>query len=176
MEHLNPLIVNDIVLSVPHSGTRTLQRWLKNEKGIVRNTQPDPDEMVGHWHFGMHQNKIDDMGQHGHGFGHIALRNPVDVSDSWRRRYKDEPAKGQSDVNRAIQLMMDYAYDYESRVKIYKIEDLPNLIGAGPDNHLSREELYNHPRIVDLRNWFQNDNVVTRFYLCYYTPSELWWL
>lgn len=178
LEHLNPLIVNDIVLSVPHSGTRTLQRWLKDEQEIVRETQPDPNEMVGHWHFGMHTNRIQEMFEDGHGNGHIPLRNPIDICDSWRRRYSKDPNPGktQGDLNHAITLMVVYLSEFPNRTQVYKMEELPNLIGAGPEQDLSSEEIYYHERTQDLRRFILGDNLVREFYQWYYTEEELWWM
>lgn len=95
-----------VVISVPHSGSRSLCRHL----GIA----PIPESL---WHFGDHDHRIDVF----KGAAAIPIRNPVDVLASWLVRKKDPIV--------AI-LRMSMMVDYDNPLAQYfKVEELQERVG-----------------------------------------------
>jgi hypothetical protein len=107
------------VLSVQHNGTRTLMHSL----GIFASKQ-GLGGAGDWWHFGNpHQPLIDNRAH----FGHIPIRNPLDVAKSWACRNKS------GDIRRDIVARYREMFHYiEHRdCELYRIEDFPRLKGHG---------------------------------------------
>lgn len=101
----------DVVVSVPHSGTRTLVEYLglgKNSpRGRWMHFGYDPDEpriKSGKYHL------------------HIPIRDPIDVTRSWARRNKNVDA-----LVDAYLSMFDHMQTQEHT--IHRMEVLPKLDG-----------------------------------------------
>lgn len=170
-----PQDVQHIVISVPHSGTRTLQTWLsENRPEIV----PDHRTEVGHWHFSMHPKYIDEFFSIGGAKrAYIPVRNPFNVCDSWERRYGRAPDKTAETMVQAIGFMVDCVNNFPDNVEIFKMEDLPVLRGIGPrPEGWCRDEIVGFPRLVNLKRWILQSPAVEAFYRTYYNGKELWWL
>lgn len=93
-----------VVVSVPHSGTRTLVRLL---------------DLETHFHFG-----DIDLSSVRPGDVHVPIRHPIDVAMAWARR-----GKPLDDMLERYALMMDYL-DHRSPW-LYRMESLPRLAGTG---------------------------------------------
>ena len=163
-----------MVISVPHSGTRTLQRHILTMRG-------SGSEVVKHWHWHLHWPLIQDFfcnTSPGESRAHIPLRNPLDITDSWERRYGDATDKTQVHVNEMIAQQAAYVVDFENMVTVYRIEDVPLLLGQGPrpDGWPPREDLLKLPRMQELWLFMNQNTFVSDFYREYYSDSELWWM
>ena len=110
-----PLVANpQIVVSVPHSGTRTLVEHLglrADEQGLRGGKW---------WHFGSHYNLLVEN----HYYAHIPIRNPYDVARSWCQRN-----------TKLAKLLECYAHlflflDATPRYTLHRMEDLPRLRGT----------------------------------------------
>jgi hypothetical protein len=77
------LRVTNIVMSVPHSGTRSLV-----ETGIDGQKYG----LEKWWHFHVHEDRLERRMRHGHGLHlHIPVRDPLDVASAWLIRKKKLP-------------------------------------------------------------------------------------
>jgi hypothetical protein len=114
-----------VVVSVPHSGTRTLLRHLQN-------TYEGPERETGPWHiyhFGQHDEDI--AAYEGH--ADIPLRRPVDVMISWLNREKDL-----GELFEAMERMAAY----RGPATFHWVETLPIRLGHSPSERVhDREEL-----------------------------------
>lgn len=170
-----PQDVQHIVMSVPHSGTRTLQTWLSENRPEV---VPHNRDQIGHWHFSLHPKYIVEFFElDGDRLAYVPLRNPYDLCDSWQRRYHDSPDKTYKDMQQAIALMIDCVDRYSKYIELFKIEELPVLRGRGPQPEgWDSKSMVGHPRLEGLKRWILQAPEVVGFYRAYYTAEELWWL
>ena len=163
---------------MPHSGTNTLKRFLYEVHGIQ---QPFGQHMIQYWHWDVHPQYIERFlanGQPGRK-GYVPLRNPFDISDSWRRRYfNNGPDKSQAVINELLELQIDRLKQYPKILKAFKVEtiDMRENIGPKPEKDISTEEFRKSDRIMELREWIMVNPHVEEFYRKYYTDAELWWL
>lgn len=130
-----------MIFSVPHSGTRSLQGYLRLPGGSYR-------------HFGIHDEEIAAY----RGRVHVPMRDPWEISVSWE-------ARGLS-IDEQL-ASMGLLRDYVSRrpVDFHVMEQLPNLIGEHPEHEArEREWMAKTPRIERLREWLKGDTLWARFY------------
>ena len=169
-----PETTRHIVMSVPHSGTRTLQSWLSENRPWV---VPDDNAEIKHWHFSLHPKYCEryfELG--GARMAYIPLRNPYDVADSWERRYFNASVdKSPQAMIQALGMMVECVEKYPDNIEIFKMEDLPVLRGIGP-NPENWDRMVETERSRDLRRWVLQTTEVEAFYRTYYTAEELWWL
>ena len=116
-ERIRAETVFDVVVSMPHSGTRTLVKTL----GF-----PNPPGTSGSWwHFGTH----DALMRHWRIKAHIPIRHPLMVAQSWASRQKT------GDVLRSMlsryAKMFEYIDNKHNGYLFYRIEDYPVLAGSG---------------------------------------------
>lgn len=102
-----------VVISVPHSGSRSLLRHLQ----LLRIGPEEGPEHI--YHFGEHDEDIASYA----GAVHIPLRNPVDVMLSWMSRNK--PLRG---LFAAMERMAEYD---NPNVTLHRAEELPIRMGGG---------------------------------------------
>lgn len=107
------------MVSVPHSGTRTLVKSLGN------TSSPRGDWL----HFDYDDGLLDTVASELH--MHIPIRHPMDVAASWARRDKLV-----LDLIAAYDSMFDRLSDPHT---IYRIEDLPVLEGGDDDTHTEHD-------------------------------------
>jgi hypothetical protein len=108
-----------IVISVPHSGTRTLMDYLKiyaTEQGLWGAGE--------WWHFG---GRFDPLIARNPHHAHIPIRHPLDVAASWARRHRT--GKPFEDLIRRYGRMFAYMADPEHEFTLHRMEDLPRLRG-----------------------------------------------
>lgn len=146
---LLPILMEQMIFSVPRSGTRTLQEYLNLPGGSYR-------------HFGIHDDEIGDY----RGRVHVPLRDPIEVSISWEARGESPDEQVQ-----AMGLMVDYVSTHS--VTLHVMESLPNLIGEHPE-HEARDRLLalELPRIALLRNWMK----LPKWEALWGTHYDLGWL
>ena len=181
MAHVRPKALQHVVLSVPHSGTRTLQSWLAEQRPETIHEQGYMD-VPHHWHFNFHPHHVmkfflyaEDL-QDGR-MAHIPIRNPFNVCDSWERRYGPAPDKQFDFIWQAITLMVRVVNDYPQHLKTYKMEELPVIRGFGPKPEgWSKEQTLESQRFKDVRSHILQMPEVEGFYRKYYNAEELWWL
>ena len=166
---LKPTEVSNAVLSVPHSGTRTLQLWLERERDLGE---------VPYWHFTLSPVDIATFLQRRGVTGFVPIRNPFDIADSWRRRYPSDASKSQAILNEALEIQIQFIDRYADNIELVKIEDLPVLAGVGPviQDDIIPEHFQQSARIRDLRQWLLTNDAAGEFYRVYYSDDELWWL
>ena len=103
-------MTKDVVVSVPHSGTRTLVKHLgighNSPRGRWMHFGYDPDEpriKSGKYHL------------------HIPIRHPLEVTKSWARRDKN--------INRLVEAYESMFSHLDQAHTFHKMEDLPKLDG-----------------------------------------------
>lgn len=179
MPGAKPKDTKHIVISVPHSGTRTLQTWLAENRP---ETIPTYMDTPSHWHFNFHPHYIskfflyaDDTGDGRKAY--IPIRNPFDVADSWERRYGDATDKSGVDMCQALHMMVRCIVAHSQHIETFRIEELPVLRGAieRPSNW-DRQVVAQGARVGYLRRWVRSNAEVESFYRGYYTDVDLWWL
>lgn len=126
---VNPALPQ-IVISVPHSATRSLCDYLgiyAVEQGLGGDGQ--------WWHFGKDRfARHIDVREH---FAHIPVRHPMDVAGSWASRAKTGDVMG--DMLRRYDAMFEYLE--RKNAKLYRVEDIPRTRGMDEQaegNHDSR--------------------------------------
>ena len=176
---IKPLEMKHVVMSVPHSGTRTLQTYLSEQRPELI---PPLHDQIGHWHFNFHPHYVSkffmyaDTLQDGR-MAYIPVRNPYDVIDSWERRYGDSPDKQLDFIAQAIALMVNVVDNHADHIEIFKMEDLPVIRGIGPaPEGWDKAKTIDGQRMRDLKDWLRKVPEVEAFYRTYYTAEELWWL
>lgn len=102
-------MINNAVISVPHSGSRSLKDHL-NLKHM--------------WHFNHHWDTVQTFFEEGIGHAHVPLRDFEDLYASWRRRYGT--TKG---LPETLDRMYECFDKYPDRITTYNIEDIPVHIG-----------------------------------------------
>lgn len=113
-----------VVISVPHSGSRSLLRHL-------HNTYEGPERETGPWHiyhFGQHDEDIECF----EGHADIPVRDPAAVMASWLKR-----GKSLRDLFEAMERMAAYRKPHT----VHRTEDLPLVIGHVPGGELHRGTL-----------------------------------
>lgn len=113
-----------VVVSVPHSGTRTLVKHLRlnDEPGV-------PGVSSKWWHFGASNPGIKVLLKRPDLYAHVPVRNPMDVAASWAQRRKTgDPL---ANLIHRYRLMFDWMAGAEGRFTLYRIEDIPPLVGTG---------------------------------------------
>lgn len=163
----DPTAISNVVISVPHSGTRTLQQYLETERGLGP---------VKHYHFNLHPVDIATFLQRRGVTGYVPLRNPFDIADSWRRRYPTDRSQSPALLNEALIMMIEYVDKYSDNIELVKMEDLPVLAGVGPEDDVVPEEFQQSARCRELRQFLLTNERVEDFYRVYYDDDELWWL
>lgn len=175
-----PKDAKHIVMSVPHSGTRTLQTYLSESRPeILRPLQ----EQIGHWHFNFHPHYVGKFFLYAEDLddermAYIPVRNPYDVMDSWNRRYGEAVDKQvDNNIAQAIGLMVNVVDNHSEYIEIFKMEELPVIRGQGPaPEGWDKSKTLKSKRLVDLKHWILRTPAVEAFYRTYYTAEELWWL
>lgn len=101
----------ECVVSVPHSGTRSLVDYLD------LRTSPR-----GHWlHFGYDDARLDRVS-----LMHIPIRDPMEVATTWGRQGKN--------IQRLVTAYESMFNNLYRPHKLYKIEDIPKLqLNEAPD-------------------------------------------
>lgn len=150
--------MSDMVISVPHSGTRSLRDHLG---------------LDGYWHFRQNQPDIDVFT----GTAHIPLRDPFDIAMSWESRYGDEAWKGPEDMLECFNLMLNYVAGHPG-TKLYRVDKLPIHEGRGP-KHWARDKRNRGKaakldRSLALRRWFKTHETAQTFYTKHF-PEGFWW-
>lgn len=174
-----PQHVKHVVMSVPHSGTRTLMTYLSETRPEV---VPPHRDLIGHWHFNFHPHWISKFflyadSKEDRRRAYIPVRNPYDVCDSWQRRYGNAPDKGFEDMRAAIGLMVNVVDNHAEHIEIFKMEDLPVIRGFGPmPEGWSKGRTLTTDRLQGLKRYINTVAEVEAFYRTYYTAEELWWL
>jgi hypothetical protein len=179
MPGAKPKDTRHIVMSVPHSGTRTLQTWLSEHRP---ETVPDYMDTPSHWHFNFHPHYISKYFLYADSFedgrmAYIPVRNPYDVIDRWERRYGDAVDKQIENISQAIGLMVNVVDNHSEHIEIFKMEDMPVIRGMGPNPEgWDKTRTEQSRRLKDLKHWIHRVPEVEAFYRTYYTAEELWWL
>jgi hypothetical protein len=173
-----PEEVNHIVMSVPHSGTRTLQTYLARE----RNLRDFRADQVQSWHFTHHPHYCTQFLQYAEAKpetrrAYIPVRNPIDICDSWERRYNTEAGdKTAWHMTVGFGMMIALSLNYGDYIELFKMEELPRLRGHGPNPEGWEKIGPEHPRVAEVRSWILSIPKVESFYRGMYTAEELWWL
>jgi hypothetical protein len=167
----------DVVISLPHSGTRTLQSWLAEHRKI----RGFRTETVGAWHFTHHPHQVSKFlmlarNDPGSRRAYVPVRNPIDVADSWERRYRGNDAHNGFNMTNGIAQMVDHYLRSPECIELFKMEELPRLRGHGPQPHDWEKIGAEHERVRSIRDFFRKVPEVESFYRELYTPEELWWL
>jgi hypothetical protein len=121
--------VNGRIISVPHSGTRSLQKFLG---------------LTAYWHWGLHDQ---DIYQHSE-LIHVPIRDPLKVLMSWARRYPNEKEKTGASVLALLDKQIEYTKGRKD-THFYVVEDLPFHIGNGPDTDIDMD----HPGVIVIKRW-----------------------
>jgi hypothetical protein len=114
--------VNSMVVSVPHSGTRTLVQQLG---------------LPTHQHFGNNEAKFTTHAE----VIHIPIRNPLDVAKSWALRNK-----GINNLLGAYEHMFDFISGHSP--VLHKVELLPRLAGTEDNLSATPQAVDDYQRIV----------------------------
>ena len=148
----------EMVISVPHSGTRSLRDHLGFD---------------GYWHFGQNDPDIILFT----GKAHIPVRDPFDVAMSWESRYPREQYKGAAEMLLRFDLMLEYVHNRPDTV-FWLVDDLPIHEGKGPKHWAKdrkrRGEAARLDRSIALRRWYRNSDKAQTFYEKHF-PKGFWW-
>ena len=163
-----------VVMSVPHSGTNSLKRYLFEERGIEN---PFGQHLIQYWHWNTHPKYIKTFfARNDERYAYVPIRNPFDISDSWNRRYFNNAGdKTQAALNDLLHHQIDQLARYGDVIETFKIEDINIVENRGPGRQQSIEEFAKSKRAAELREWMRQPRV-DAFYRKYYTDDELWWL
>ena len=113
------------MVSVPHSGTRTLLEHTGLYPPLAKDRTNDMWTRRPRWlHFGVPHHR-DIMTRH-KPFAHIPIRHPRAVCQSWARRYSEGNPVGK--LIKAYDSMFTYLETHDA--KFYRVEDLPRLAGT----------------------------------------------
>ena len=139
-----------MVISVPHSGTRSV----KALTGLT--TQ---------WHWGENEDRILKYD----GLAHIPIRHPVDIQLSWLARYSNEADFLKQQEKTAVGLVPDLLQRQLDWIKgrgnvvLHKIEDLHIHEGKGPDK--DRRGFMCTDQVVATKRWMlKNMDFYGQFY------------
>ena len=149
------------MISVPHSGTRTLVEHL----GVYATQQGFSLWGAGEWwHFGGHyQSRVNKTKI----FAHIPIRHPLDVAASWARRMRE--GKVLEDLINRYHLMFDYLLDPERNYQLHRVEDLPRL--QGKNEHAQGERKHKVKRYQEEVK-LQVIEPYRDFFECYYKDLD----
>lgn len=114
------------MVSVPHSGTRTLLAITglnAREQGL--------DGGGTWWHFGAHELLLAKYKPH----AHIPIRHPLDVARSWASRLKPDNPLGNMLMH--YRAMFEYLQGHEAT--FYRMEDLPRLEGTNDHDEVPED-------------------------------------
>jgi hypothetical protein len=161
------LPVEGRIISVPHSGTRTLCHHLghvgDNNKAIEYH----------YWHFGMNDPDIVRYD----GIVHIPLRDPFDIAMSWEARYLREQHKDGPNMLRHFDLMLDYVVG-RPQTQFWLIDKLKTHRGKGPEHWCklkkNRDKAVQLDRSYDLFKWYRTHPTAREFYAKHF-PKGFWW-
>ena len=143
-----------MILSVPHTGTRTLQSMLEGSQ---------------FYHFGQNESAFEDK----HEPVDFPVRDPLDTIISW---HMYEGYNNNNEGCRRYELAINYLANYEHGVVYYKMENFPVLEGIGPNrDHEYRqwvldkdiEKLKTLDDVVYLLEWLKKPNI-KRFFNIFY--------
>jgi len=144
-----------MVISVPHSGTRSLRDHLG---------------LDGYWHWNLNDADINRY----EGLAHIPVRDPFDISISWMARYPTEPEKNQKGLLTTLDKMIAYTHQ-RPRTQFHVIEELPLNVGKGPEHWAklkkNRKKALKLDQVIELRRWMGGKMA---FYERFY-PKGFWW-
>lgn len=145
-------------MSVPHTGTRTLQEYLGS---------------TAFWHFS--HNWVDiQMWQ---GTVHVPIRDPFDVAMSWKARYKDSPEMNQKGLNTLWDRLIGYTRNRPDTF-FHKIEDISIRKGEGPKHWAKDKKNRKKARDTDeareLVRWMREHPYAEIFFARFY--DDLWWM
>jgi len=160
-----------LIISVPHSGTRSLRKHLAQKWDLSWEPEdPHFSRRVTFWHFGMNDPDIDEWD----GEVHVPLRDPIKVALSWESRYQNEAGHTTDDMLRAFNKMIQWTQGRD--VTFWHTSKLPHKVGAGPEHPArnDRAEMLVIPRIVALREWYRNSESVQQFYSRHFKKG-FWW-
>lgn len=108
------------MISVPHSGTRTLVEHLG-----YRASEQGLSGAGNWWHFG---GRFDPLIARNRHWAHIPVRHPLDIAASWARRHRT--GKVVEDLIRRYGRMFEYMDRDDVNYTLYRMEDLPKLMGV----------------------------------------------
>lgn len=152
-----------MIISVPHSGTRSLRVYL--------------DES-GFWHWGLNDPDIEQY------VGHVdvPVRDPFELAISWETRYQDDQNMQSDEMIRRIEMMLDYEDWHKSRegitVEYWRTDSIPVHTGVGKAHWAKSEENRSRAlkldRVVSLVDWYRGNDRAQAFYKRLY-PEGFWW-
>ncbi len=146
-----------MIVSVPHTGTRTLQRVLGE---------------VQLWHFGQNEAQFEAIDEH----IDFPIRDPLATSISWRSFQSDRDDMGEFDRwDRAIAYLKDRPHT------VHRMEDHPVLEGQSGQHTWWQKAKIDHdldalkklPEIEYLLEWIERPEVWAFFKPHY--PEGFWW-
>ena len=125
MKRRGPVKRHNVVVSVPHSGTRTLVEHLNMTMGPKAPRK-------GHWHFMLNDKHLRQIPVH----AHIPIRNPINVALSWAARDKKY-----DELLEAYQSMWQWLASNGEHATFYDMRQLPGQRGHDDDKrNLATEE------------------------------------
>lgn len=132
----------DRIVSVPHSGTRSLVAWLGHRT---------------HYHFRGSEAMLKRCR-----IVHIPIRHPLDVAESWASRNKTGNVLGA--MLESYRIMFEFLQSRHSAARLYRMESLPQVSGMGercrnsaPKARAFRREVLEHvvhPNIDFFRRFY----------------------
>lgn len=145
-----------MIVSVPHCGTRTLQRIL----GVATI-----------FHFGQNERDFEPIREH----IDFPIRDPLATSLSWRSYQCDRDDMGEFP---RWEKAIEYFKDYEPGFTVHRMEDHPVLDGKSSDSFWWKQALEDHdldalkklPEIEYLLEWYPRHE---DFFKPYY--GGFWW-
>ena len=173
----NPQTVSQAIISVPHSGTRSLQDvwhilhgqvewdWIDG-KPVVTRQPAIAERAIGHWHWSLHNKYIEEFLLLGDKVAYVPVRDPLAVADSWDRRYLgDAPEKSWETLIQCLQAQVQ-AENNPSRVEYCVTEMNPIHRGKGPQPGGTTGI-----RVRAVTDWLHRDHEARAFYERWYTPD-----
>lgn len=123
----------EVVVSVPHSGTRTLVKHLG-----IRAEEQGLSGQGSHWHFNRTVYSLLKLNI----VAHIPIRHPLDVARSWANRNITGDAKAA--MLDAYDWMLRFIERSPERCRFHRMEDIAVLAGAGEwsDPNAARVEVF----------------------------------
>ena len=159
------------IITVPHSGTRSLQQYLTEEKFPG----------ISSWHFAGNTPDIEKF----RGIAHIPIRDPFDIAMSWEARGQADLKNNGQDSKpadllvRALTEMVDYDRCHNAEELVYwPIDKVPRRRGKGPDfwgrRKARREEALQLVRPTAVRQWYRRSERAQEFYSQFFKKG-FWW-
>lgn len=150
-----------MIISVPHSGTRSLRDHLGED---------------GYWHWG--QNDIEIERHVGH--VDVPLRDPFDVAVSWEARYRGTANMPAEELIRRLNMMLAYDELGRSRedinIKYWCTDKLPIHEGKGEPHwaRTDRNAAMELDRVSAVIDWYGQSDAVQALYRPLF-PEGFWW-